>query len=191
MRKGWKITLIVLGSILLLLLLTAAGGWFWMRSIFMDFEGDFAEKFEYKEISVDGRSFLDRNGNEQLDVYEDDRRSIDERVEDALSQMTLEEKIHLLKGSGLASALGDVEPGRGIPGVVGTIVPTPRLGLPSINLSDGPAGLRILPKREGSDRTFYCTAFPIGTLMASTWIRCFPASTSRSPHGYFSTFSWG
>jgi len=52
---------------------------------------------------------------------------MDDRVEDLLSQMTIEEKIHLLKGSGMASALGRLEPGEGIPGVVGTIVSTPRL----------------------------------------------------------------
>ena len=71
-------------------------------------------------------------------------------------KLNMVEKIHLLKGSGLASAMGDVDPELGVPGVVGTIVPTPRLGLPSINLSDGPAGLRIEPKREGIDGTFYC-----------------------------------
>jgi len=85
-----------------------------------------------------------------------------------LFQMTLEEKIHLLKGSGVASAMGNVKPG-GIPGAVGTIVPTPRLGIPTIYLSDGPAGLRIQPIRTGEDRTFYCTAFPIATLLASSW----------------------
>jgi beta-glucosidase len=82
--------------------------------------------------------------------------------------MTLDEKIHLLKGSGLTSAMGNVDPGEGIPGVVGTIVATPRLGLASINLSDGPAGLRIEPIREGEERTYYCTAFPIATLLSST-----------------------
>ena len=83
----------------------------------------------------------------KLDLYEDDRKSLQERVEDLLLQMTLEEKIHLLKGSGIASAAGMVEPGEGIPGAVGTIVPTPRLGIPTVYLSDGPAGLRIQPHR--------------------------------------------
>ncbi|MCB0629189.1 MAG: glycoside hydrolase family 3 C-terminal domain-containing protein [Saprospiraceae bacterium] len=169
MKKWLKITLIILGSVLLLAVIAGLGGWLYLKSTFLDFEDDYVENRELKEMTVDGYTFLDRNGNGQLDVYEDDRKSIDERANDLLAQMTIEEKIHLLKGSGMASGIGMVEPGEGIPGAVGTIVPTPRLGIPTIYLSDGPAGLRIESTRKGENKTYYCTAFPIGTLLSSTW----------------------
>lgn len=169
MKKFLRITLKTLGIILGVLLLGGLIGWWYVQSQFLDFEDDFAEKKDFSEFTVDGYTFLDRNDNGKLDIYEDYRQSIDARVADVLSQMTLEEKIHLLKGSGMASGLGRVEPGEGIPGVVGTIVATPRLGIPTVNLSDGPTGLRIEPTREGEDRTYYATAFPIATLLASTW----------------------
>jgi beta-glucosidase len=169
MKKGLKITLIALGSLILLTLIAAFGGWLYLKSIFLDFEDDYAENLDFQELTVEGYTFLDRNGNGELDLYEDDRRPTRERVEDLLAQMTLEEKIHLLKGSGIASAMGMLAPDEGIPGAAGTIVPTPRLGLPTIYLSDGPAGLRIQPTRPNDDQTYYCTAFPIATLLASTW----------------------
>ncbi len=167
MKKAVRVSLKVIGILILLLILVALFGWWYVNSTLLNFEKDYVEKTEFNELTIDGYTFLDRNENGQLDVYEDSQKSIDERAEDALSQMTLEEKIHILKGSGISSALGMGD--TAVPGTAGTIVPTPRLGLPTIYLSDGPAGLRIEPTREDEDRTYYCTAFPIGTLLSSTW----------------------
>ena len=41
-------------------------------------------------------TFRDLNGNGRLDVYEDPSRPLEERVEDLLAQMTLEEKAGLM-----------------------------------------------------------------------------------------------
>jgi beta-glucosidase len=48
--------------------------------------------YEVKTLTIDGFEFRDLNKNGKLDVYEDKRHTIEERVNDLLSQMTLEEK---------------------------------------------------------------------------------------------------
>ncbi len=169
MKKALKYILVGLTSIVVIVAVAGFFGWRWVNATFLTFEKDFKEVVQFETITIDGQDFLDRNANGELDVYEDHRASMDDRIANILDLMTMEEKIHLLKGSGMASGVGRVPAGEGIPGAVGTIVPTPRLGLPTVYLSDGPAGLRILPTREGSDETFYCTAFPIATVLASTW----------------------
>lgn len=51
---------------------------------------------EAPTLTQDGITFRDLNKNGKLDVYEDPRRPIDERVEDLLQQMTLAEKAGLM-----------------------------------------------------------------------------------------------
>ena len=94
-------------------------------------------------------------------------------IDKVIDAMTIEEKAHLLIGTGMAGEGGD-NPVIGmtqniVPGAAGTTYPIERLGIPAIVLADGPAGLRINPTREGDSQTYYCTHFPIGTLLASTW----------------------
>jgi len=108
-------------------------------------------------------------------------------VKEIIAAMTLEEKATLLAGSGKAPKPKPAgKPGESngwvpeppmightetkVPGAAGNTNAIPRLGIPSMVLSDGPAGVRISPTRKGdSTHTYYATAFPVGTLLASTW----------------------
>ena len=51
-----------------------------------------------KVLRINGLLFKDLNKNDQLDVYEDWRRPIEERVSDLVAQMTVEEKAGLMVG---------------------------------------------------------------------------------------------
>ena len=93
-------------------------------------------------------------------------------VDEVVKAMTIEEKINLLIGAGseneaTGAVVGSTE--LFVPGAAGTTFAIPRLSIPATVLADGPAGLRITPKREGVKATFYCTHFPVETLLASTW----------------------
>ena len=94
----------------------------------------------------------------------------EDEVERLLSQMTLEQKARLVVGMGFDMP-GVPQPGPKNPveGAAGYTASFEDLGLASMVLADGPAGLRISPTRQGEDGTFYCTAFPIATLLASSW----------------------
>ena len=93
--------------------------------------------------------------------------------EEVMSKMSLEDKAHFVIGTGMAGFSGNdavIGATRSlVPGAAGTTYPLDSLGIPAIVLADGPAGLRIDATREGDSATYYCTHFPIGTLLASTW----------------------
>ena len=93
--------------------------------------------------------------------------------EETMAKLSLEDKAHFVIGTGMAGFSGDdavIGATRNIvPGAAGTTYPLDSLGIPAIVLADGPAGLRIDATREGDTATYYCTHFPIGTLLASTW----------------------
>jgi beta-glucosidase len=89
-------------------------------------------------------------------VYLDLFRPIEERVEDALSRMTLEEKVAMCHAQSKFSSAG-----------------VPRLGIPEIWMSDGPHGVREEiewdswnPAGWTNDR---CTAFPVLTCLAASF----------------------
>ena len=168
MNRVLKSSIKVISIIVILFIITALSAYFYFSSNVLTFETTYSdENFDLQEITVKGRKYIDRNGNNKLDLYEDHRQTIGTRVEDLLPRLTIEEKIRLLKGSGMSSAIGIGD--NLVPGAAGTTVGIPRLGIPRLILSDGPAGLRIHSVRENDDKKYYCTAFPIGTLLASTW----------------------
>lgn len=89
-------------------------------------------------------------------VYLDDTRSIDERVEDALSRMTVEEKVAMLHAQSKFSSAG-----------------VQRLGIPEFWTTDGPHGIRPEVLWDEWNQAHWtndsCTAFPALTCLAATW----------------------
>ena len=75
MKKWLKITLKVVAPLLLLIIIAGIGGWMWFSSSFLSFEKDYEEKLAFEERTIDGYTFLDRNENGTLEVYEDARKS--------------------------------------------------------------------------------------------------------------------
>ncbi|MEI6947112.1 glycoside hydrolase family 3 C-terminal domain-containing protein [Paraflavisolibacter sp. H34] len=98
-------------------------------------------------------------------------------VKEVVAAMTLEEKTQLVVGATELKKTSSPEGGttigfteQRVPGAAGIMAAIPRLGIPALVVSDGPAGVRINPTRKGDrSRTYYATAFPVGTLLASTW----------------------
>lgn len=116
------------------------------------------------------------------------------KINGIISKMTLDQKAQLVIGTGMFFELPDsikakMPPGfdgkvdskdpvyvamvekirKYLPGAAGVSSEFPELGIASQVLTDGPAGLRIQPMHKGETKTYYCTAFPIATVLASTW----------------------
>ena len=95
-----------------------------------------------------------------------------DNIDEVLQAMTLQEKARLLVGSakdffGENAVVGNSADR--VPGAAGQTAAIPRLGIPATVLTDGPAGVRINPTREGTTQTFHATGFPIGSCLAATW----------------------
>ncbi len=84
--------------------------------------------------------------------------SVEQRVQDLLKRMTLEEKATMLSGSGWMES-----------------APIPRLAIPSIKMADGPMGVRswagssAITNSSANPVKVETTSFPSGIAMASTW----------------------
>ncbi|MFA9390589.1 MAG: glycoside hydrolase family 3 N-terminal domain-containing protein [Prolixibacteraceae bacterium] len=115
-----------------------------------------------------------------------------EKVNAIVASLTLKEKAQLVIGTGMFFELPDsilakfggskmADPNDSaysamvdhirtfVPGAAGNSALFEEKGITTQVLADGPAGLRIQPHRKGENRNYYCTAFPIATVLASTW----------------------
>ena len=93
---------------------------------------------------------------QQLPVYLDETKPIEQRIDDALSRMTLDEKIRVIHAQSKFSSGG-----------------VPRLGFPDFWTDDGPHGVRpdvLWDEWEQAGQTNdSCVAFPALTCLAATW----------------------
>ena len=110
--------------------------------------------------------------------------SSEKKARDIIEKMTLEQKAQLVIGANRGRpSRSDTQQmeetdytrmvdsiRKYVPGAAGVTAMFPEIGISSQVLADGPAGLRISPQRsDDTTRTYYCTAFPIATLLASSW----------------------
>ncbi|AXV33888.1 glycosyl hydrolase [Aeromonas hydrophila] len=95
------------------------------------------------------------------------------QAEAMVAKLTLSEKLDLLSGPGYGSANGAINVKQDVPGVAGYINGVLRsadgIDIPALKLADGPAGVRINANRDGDSASYYATAWPIGSLLASSW----------------------
>jgi beta-glucosidase len=94
MKKFFKWLGYILGGLILLLLLTYLVftiKWHIQSSSNMDLLGE-----ETPTLNMNGHTFRDLNKNGKLDVYEDSRAALENRVDDLISQMEIDEKAGLM-----------------------------------------------------------------------------------------------
>ncbi|WP_164743960.1 beta-glucosidase family protein [Saccharospirillum alexandrii] len=116
-----------------------------------------------------------------------------EKAESLVARMSAYEQMNMLVGPGYAlqpdfsfgtnyEALTNVK--NDIPGTVGYINgvynESTGLDIAAVKLADGAAGVRIDPVRDGDSDTYYGTAFPVSTLLASTWNLDIQAAVGRA-----------
>ena len=87
-----------------------------------------------------------------------------DNIDEVIQAMTLEEKVRMCIGCGMA--IGDDAK---FPGTAGRTYDIPRLGIPSVYLADGPHRLAMTTKRDFDSRFYYTTEFPSGTTVAATF----------------------
>ena len=105
-------------------------------------------------------------------------------IKEVVKAMTLDEKIQFVSGIGMSISLGSDGPVAGsiggkVVGAAGATLAIPRLGIPSVIMADGPAGLRIDPTIVNGEK-IYTTAFPVGSLVASTWNTTLTTSVGKA-----------
>ena len=104
---------------------------------------------------------------DKLPVYLDQSQPIEKRVEDALSRMTLSEKVRILHAQSKFSSAG-----------------VSRLGIPELWTTDGPHGIRTEVKWDEWDQAGWtndsCTAYPALTCLAATWSKEMSALYGKS-----------
>lgn len=105
-------------------------------------------------------------------------------IKEVVKAMTLDEKIQFVSGIGMSISLGSDGPVAGsiggkVVGAAGATLAIPRLGIPSVIMADGPAGLRIDPTIVNGEK-IYTTAFPVGSLIASTWNTTLTTSVGKA-----------
>ena len=104
MKKIIKILLITLTGVIVIISALGLGGYLYIKSFLFDFDNNNYGEIKVNSITNDkGLTFNDFNNNNLLDTYEDNSKSLEERVSDLLNKMTNEEKIAILKGTGIGS----------------------------------------------------------------------------------------